>query len=131
MMLVICKSDNIIEVIEALRRRFGVMGANAERYRTELAQLRSGKLTLEQLHVKVRILVSKAAPGPWTSLTEIYARDAFLAALDDWDMRRRIMMTCPPPSTLAATYDLALRVTALDTGMANRQKSRSPVDRSQ
>ena len=128
MLLDICRSDNIEEVIEALRKRFGVNAAHAERYRAELGQLRKGKLTLEQLHVKVRTLVSKSAPGPWTALTEIYARDAFLAALDDWDLRKRIMMTCPPPVTLAATYDLALRSAALETGMSSQQRSGSPSD---
>jgi hypothetical protein len=33
--------------------------------------------------MQVRTLVSKAAPGPWTALTKIYARDAFLTALND------------------------------------------------
>lgn len=128
MLLDICRSDNIEEVIDALRKRFGVNTAHAERYRAELGQLRKGKFTLEQLHVKVRTLVSKSAPGPWTALTEIYARDAFLAALDDWDLRKRIMMTCPPPTTLAATYDLALRSAALETGMSSQQRSGSPSD---
>ena len=38
------------------------------------------------------------------------------------------MMTCPPPTTLAATYDLALRSAALETGMSSQQKSGSPGD---
>ena len=99
--------------IQALKSRFGTT-AHAERYRTELSQLRRGTFTLEQLHLKVRSLVSKAAPGPWTALTEIYARDAFLSALGDDDLRRRIMMTCPPPETLSAAFDLALRAVAVD-----------------
>jgi len=128
MLLDICRSDNIEDVIDALRKRFGVNTAYAERYKAELGQLRKGKLTLEQQHVKTRTLVSKAAPGPWTTLTEIYARDAFLTALDDWDVRKRIMMTCPPPTTLAATYDLALRSAALETGMSCQQRFCSPSD---
>jgi hypothetical protein len=43
-------------------------------------------MNVEQLHVKVRSLVSNAAPGPWTPLTEIFARDAFMAALDDSEL---------------------------------------------
>jgi hypothetical protein len=66
----------------------------------------SGGSLLPQLHMEVRTLVSKAAPGPWTELTEIYAGDAFLTALDDGELRRRIMLTCPPPITLAATQHL-------------------------
>jgi hypothetical protein len=50
MLLDICRSDNIKEVIDALRERFGVNAAHAERYGAELGQLRRGKLTLEQLH---------------------------------------------------------------------------------
>jgi hypothetical protein len=99
--------------VQALKSRFGTT-AHAERYRTELGQLRRGTLSLEQLHLKVRSLVSKAAPGPWTALTEIYARDAFLSALGDDDLRRRIMMTSPPPETLSAVFDLALRAIAVD-----------------
>jgi hypothetical protein len=65
--------------------------------------------------MQVRTLVSEAAPGPWTALTEIYAHDAFLTALDDVKLRRRIMFTCPPPTTLAAAFDLALRASAFDS----------------
>jgi hypothetical protein len=61
--------------------------------------------------------VSKAAPGPWTSLTEMYSRDAFLTALDDADLRRRILLTRPPPETLVAAYDLALSASAMETEM--------------
>jgi len=67
-------------------------------------------MSLEQLLLKVRSLVSKSAPGPWTALTEICARDAFLVELGDKQLRIRTMMTCPPPETLASVYDLALRV---------------------
>jgi hypothetical protein len=42
------------------------------------------------------------------------ARDAILTALDDGELRRRIMLTCPPPITLAVTYDLALPASALE-----------------
>ena len=116
------------EFVNILRQRFGA-SAHAERFRAERLQLRRGKLTLEQLHMKVGTLVSKAAPGSWTSLTEIYARDAFLTALDDNELRRRIMVTCPPPTTLATAYDLALRATAIDVEMGDvydHRHNRSP-----
>ena len=64
MLLDLSQSDSIKECVDALRKRFGTNIAHAEKYRTELAQLRKGKLTLEQLHIKVRTLVSKAASGP-------------------------------------------------------------------
>jgi hypothetical protein len=96
-----------------MKQRFGV-AAHAERYCAELSRLRKGTMSVEQLHLKVCSLVSKAAPIPWTPLTEIYARDEFLAALDDNELRRRIMLTCPPPERLSAAYDLALRTLAVD-----------------
>jgi len=33
----------------------------------------------------------------WTTLTEIYAKDGFLAVLDDCDLRNTVLMTSPPP----------------------------------
>jgi hypothetical protein len=98
-----------------LRDRFQ-SAAHVERFRSELSRLRRGSMSLEQLHLKVRSLVSKAAPGPWTALTEIYARDAFLVALGDEQLRSRIMMVCPPPETLASVYDLALRAINVSEG---------------
>jgi hypothetical protein len=112
---------------EALKARFGT-SAHAERYRTELSRLRRGSLTIEQLYLKVRSLVSKAAPGSWSALTEIYARDAFLTALDDEKLKRRIMLTSPPPETLVAVYDLALRAVAVEN-YVTRCRSESRGDR--
>jgi len=83
---------DVDQFVQALKSRFGTT-VHVERYRTELGQLRRGTLSLEQLHLKARSLVSKAAPGSWTALTEIYARDAFLSSLGDDVLRRRIMMT--------------------------------------
>jgi hypothetical protein len=107
MLLDMCQTDSVEDFEAALRARFGI-SVHAERYRAELSQLKRGKLTLKQLHMQVRTLVGKTAPGPRTALTEIYARDAFLTALDDGELRRRFMLTCSPPITLAATHDLAL-----------------------
>ena len=53
-------------------------------------------------------------PVSWERATEIYARDAFLVALDNDDLRRRIMLACPPPETLSAVFDLAVRASAAD-----------------
>jgi hypothetical protein len=108
------------DFVEALKARFGT-SAHAERYRTELSRLRRGTLTIEQLYLKVRSLVSKAAPGSWSALTEIYARDAFLTALDDEKLKRRIMLTSPPPETLVAVYDLALRAVAVENYVTRSQ----------
>ena len=119
------------DFVTLLQDRFGT-AAHAERYRAELSQLRRGSMSLEQLHIQVRTLVSKAAPGPWTGLTEIFARDAFLQALGDLELRRRIMLTCPPPTTLATAYDLALRASAFESYVQdtrNEQRHRSPQRR--
>ena len=117
-------TTSVREFVKIMRDRFGA-ATHAERYRTELSRLRRGTMSIEQLHLKVRSLVSKAAPGPWTALTEVYARDAFLSALDDEELRRRILLTCPPPETLSAAYDLALRTLAIDT-INRRNRERSP-----
>jgi hypothetical protein len=104
---------SVREFVNLLRIKFG-SEAHAERYRAELSRLRRGTMTLEQLHLRVHSLVSRAMPGDWSRATEIYARDAFLNALNDDDLRRRIMLACPPPDTLAAAFDLAVRASAFD-----------------
>jgi len=43
---------DVDQFIQALKSRFGTT-THAERYRTELGQLRRGTLSLEQLHLKV------------------------------------------------------------------------------
>jgi hypothetical protein len=108
------------DFVEALKARFGT-SAHSERYRTELSRLRRGTLTIEQLYLKVRSLVSKAAPGSWSALTEIYARDACLTALDDEKLKRRIMLTSPSRETLVAVYDLALRGVAVENYVTRSQ----------
>jgi hypothetical protein len=107
---------SIQEFVDTLKVRFGC-DAYAERYRSELSGLRRGTLSLEQLHLKVRSLVSRAMPGPWGRATEICARDAFLKALGDDSLRRRI--TCPPPETLSAVYDLAVRASDIEANLDN------------
>jgi hypothetical protein len=108
---------SVDEFVTILRSRFGI-AASAEQYRVELGRLRRGTMSLQELHLEVRRLVNKAFPGQWSKSTEIYARDAFLTALDDSEMRRRIIMAIPPPETLSAAYDLAMRaITVDDAGM--------------
>lgn len=108
------------EFVDVFKSRFGIY-ARAERYRTELSQLRKGTLTIAQLYLMVRSLVSRAAPGSRSSLTEIYARGAFLTALDDDKLKRRLMLTNPPPETLVAVYDLALRAVAVNNYVTRSQ----------
>lgn len=126
---------SVAEFVEVMRQRFGSV-ASAEQYRVELGRLRRGSMSLQELHLEVRRLVNKAFPGCWSKSTEIYARDAFLTALDDWELRRRIIMAIPPPETLAAAYDLAVRaITVEDVGrrgdrsMSDCAASRGPPHR--
>jgi hypothetical protein len=107
---------NITAFVDIVRQRFRVK-SHAERYRAELSRLKIGPMTLEQLHLKVCGLVSKAYHGPWGVATDIYARDVFLSALSDPDLQRRILLTCPPPETLEDVYDLAVRAVAIDEGL--------------
>ena len=111
---------NVNEFVAILRSRFGIV-ANAEHCRAELSHLRRGTLTMKELYLEVRRLVNKAFPGQWSSSTEIYARDAFLYALDDHELRRRVSMTVPPPETLASAFDLAVRAITLDDSDRSEQ----------
>ena len=100
------------EFIQTLRSRFGFV-ANAEQYRAELSHLRRGSMSVHALNLEVRRLVNKAFPGSWSTSTEVYARDAFLRALDNDELRTRILMSMPPPETLSAAYELAVRAFAV------------------
>jgi hypothetical protein len=106
----IVSADTLIAV---LRRRFGTEN-QAERFRAELwKRRRSPGETLMSLRHSIRGLVSQAYPGSWNNWTELTARDAFLSALDDEDLRYRIMSTCPPPQTLDTTFELAIQLEAI------------------
>lgn len=122
--------SSVCEFVDLLKERFG-SEAHAERYRAELLRLRRGTMTLEQLHLRIHSLVSRAMPGQWNKVTEIYARDAFLTALDDDKLRRRIMMACPPPETLSAVFDLAVRASAIDESLGSPSQQESSWDKPQ
>ena len=109
----------VAEFITMLRSRFGFV-ANAEQYRAELSHLRRGTMTIHALNIEVRRLVNKAFPGSWSRSTEVYARDAFLRALDDAELRNRILMTMPPPETLSAAYELAVRACAISSEISKQ-----------
>jgi hypothetical protein len=98
---------SVRDCVEMSKTRFG-SEVHAERYRAVVTRLRRGTLMLEQLHLRVHSLVSRAMPGPWSKAMEIYARYTFLTALDDNDLRRRIMIAYSPPQTLAAVFDFAV-----------------------
>jgi len=106
-------ATSVNKFIDILRSRFR-FATNAEHYRAELSYLRRGSLSIKDLHLEVCCLVKKAFPGEWSTSTEIYARDAFLSALNNLELRRRVLMTVPPPETLTAAFDYAARAITLD-----------------
>jgi hypothetical protein len=67
-------------------------------------------------------LVNKAFPGQWSTSTEIYARDALLNALDDRELRARILMTVQPPETVSAVYDIAERAITVVEAVGDRRR---------
>jgi len=60
----------------------------AESVRRPADYLTRQQMSLKELHLEVRRLVKKAIPDCRSRSTEIYARDAFLTALDDVELRR-------------------------------------------
>ena len=116
-------AKTVNEFISTLRSRFGFV-ANAEQYRAELSHLRRGTMSIHALNLEVRRLVNKAFPGSWSRSTEVYARDAFLRALDNMELRNRILMTMPPPETLAGAYELAVRAYAVDSEPSRQDRER-------
>ena len=112
-------ANSVAEFLRTLRSRFNLI-ANTEQHRAELSRLRKGNRSVQELYLEVRRLVNKAFPGAWTVLTEVYARDAFLNALDEPELRKKILLSVPSPETLAAAYDLAVRALAYDEAEDNR-----------
>jgi hypothetical protein len=115
-------ATSVNEFLAILRSRFGFV-TNAEHYRAQLSRLRCGTMSMRELYLEARRLVSKAFLGQWSTSTEIYARDTFLSALDDHELRRRILMTVPPPETLASAFDLAVRAITLDDSDRGEQST--------
>jgi len=105
-------AKSVHKFIDILGSRFG-FATNAE-HRGELGHLCRGSLQIKDLYLEVRHLVNKAFPGEWSTSTEIYARDAFLSALNNPELRKRVLMTVPPPETLTAAFDLVVRAIILD-----------------
>jgi hypothetical protein len=119
------------EFITKLRSRFEFV-ANAEQYRAKLSHLRRGTVSIHTLNLEVRRLVNKAFPGSWSRSTQEYARDAYLRALGNEELRNRILMTMPPPETLSGAYELAARTQAVaselsiqDDGMNCQYRARA------
>jgi len=86
-------------MVALIKRQFG-RADQQERYRPELQRLRQGNLTLEQLHHQVRELAHRAYPTAPASVVDVIARDAYVLALDNAEMRLRIRTAVPVPETL-------------------------------
>ena len=81
------KQGSVDEVIRLLKSRFGSSNEE-ERYRSELRSRRRRRgESLQSVYSDVRRLMALAFPGQSGSLWEIMARDAFVDALADPNLR--------------------------------------------
>ena len=100
------------EVERLLRNRFGNIN-QAERFRAELrARRRKPGEPLQKLYQDVCRLMALAYPGPSTELSNVVARDAFLDALDNNNLRIKILER--EPVSLDDALKLACRFEAFD-----------------
>ena len=119
--LIDCAGVNVSlnAIINLLRTRFGDQN-QTERFRSELSMRRRQKgESLQAVYQDIRRLVALAFPGQAGatpgSVYEIVARDAFLAAMNNPSIRRRILERDPPPDTIDAALTAAVRLEALDS----------------
>ena len=111
----------VADVIKLLKNRFGG-DSQCERYRAELRSIKRKKNdTVQTVYQEIRRLMALAFPGQGGPLWETLARDAFLDALGDIDMRRRVLER--DPATLDEAMKLVCRLEAID-----RPVSASPTD---
>mgnify|MGYP003481558720 FL=1 len=82
---------SVVDVIRLLRARFGT-NHQAERFRAELRCRRRQKgESLQDLYNDICRLLTLAYPGPPNATTQIVGRDGFLDALDNGNLRVRIL----------------------------------------
>jgi len=104
-------------VIRLLKNRFGTSNEE-ERYRSELRSRRRRRgEPLQSVYRDVRRLMALAFPGQSGSLWEIMARDAFVDALADPNLRCRILER--DPSTLEEAIKVASRLEALSRSVGD------------
>ena len=119
--------SSVDQVMQLLRSRFGNIN-QAERFRAELrTRKRNAGETLQHLYQDVCRLVVLAYPGPTSDLSNIVGRDAFLEALDNPDMRIRILEK--EPKTLDEAFTMACRLEALHNSSIGVHKSTNNEDR--
>jgi hypothetical protein len=113
-------------LIDLLRTRFGNEN-QAERYRAELRsrRRRSGE-SLQFLYQDVCRVMSLAYPGPHSDLADIVGRDAFLDALNDHNIRVRILER--EPRNIDEALSIACRLEAYSRSNPNDQMGGEPTD---
>src|SRR5208282_4239076 len=100
------------EIVRRLRARFG-NEHQSERFRAELRSRRRKKgETLQAVYNDVCRLLALAYPGPTNATTVIVGRDAFLDALNNHEMRIRVLEK--EPSTLEEALSIACRLEAYE-----------------
>jgi len=108
------KDITVNRLIKLLRNRFGTDN-QAERYRAELrARKRQSNESFQSLYHDIARLMSLAYPGQTGELSEVVPRDAFLEALDEPQLRIRILER--DPKTLEDALHAACRLDALERG---------------
>ena len=111
-------------LISQLRARFGSANQTAL-YRTQLKCRRRGKTeSLSELVNDIRRLMVLAYPGPTTAVTESFACDAFLEALNDRELALKIREKEPP--SLEDAYQSAMRLEAYNQTPVQSDKERKP-----
>ena len=111
------KQSSVDEVIHLLKSRFGTTNEE-ERYRSELRSRRRRRgESLQSVYRDVRRLMALAFPGQSGSLWEVMARDAFVDALSDPNLRCRVLER--DPSTLEEALKIASRLEALSRSVAD------------
>jgi len=118
------QTTTVAKIIQLLRNLFGNVH-QSERFRAELKmRRRKPQESLQSLYINVARLVSLAYPG--SSLLDIVSRDAFLDALDDPNLRVRIMER--EPATLDEALSLACRLEAYDLCDTNSPTVKTDAD---
>ena len=106
------RAATVEQIQRLLPCRFG-NDNQAERFRAELRiRRRKRGESLQTLYQDICRLMTLAYPGPTSSLSEIVGRDAFLEALDDQQLRVRILER--EPRTLDEALNAAVRLEAFD-----------------
>jgi hypothetical protein len=104
-----------VELVVCLRRRYASPGQE-ERFRAELRSVRRGRgETLQTLYQSVKRLMAMAFPAEKSRCGTIVARDAFITALNDTQLERRIRER--EPADVEGAFNLAVKLESLDKAL--------------